>query len=93
MFYVLRETSLKWDEVIIKYEKDLERFGQLYEFSEREKTTILDEVKNLTDERDRKKSNCATLMQTLIQLEQDYAKRLTFDKTGRSNMDQVCLIT
>lgn len=89
MRFVCRETSFKWDEIIIKYQRDLDRLSQLYEYSEREKAMLLDEVKYLEDKRNTKKADHETVFRILMQLERDYAKCLTFDKTGRTNMDEV----
>lgn len=90
MWDVLRETSFKGnDEIVIRYNRDLERLAQLYEYSEREKSLVSDEINHMMEKRDATKNEYETLIQTLIQFEQDYAKCLTYEKTGRTNMDKV----
>ncbi|XP_044252298.1 uncharacterized protein LOC123003547 [Tribolium madens] len=89
MFYVLRELTTKVDEVMIKYQKDLESLENLCDLSEREKAYNYEEIKVLTAKRDAKIADLETLFQNLINMEQEFAKTLTFERTGRTNVDKM----
>ncbi|KYB25987.1 putative autophagy-related protein 11 [Tribolium castaneum] len=89
MFYVLREMTPKVDEVIAKYHKDLESLEHLCDSAERDKALNNEEIKNLTLKRDAKVVDLETLFKNLIHMEQEFAKTLTLEKTGRTNVDKM----
>ncbi|RZC38064.1 DUF4201 domain containing protein, partial [Asbolus verrucosus] len=89
MLYVLKEQTFHLAEMQSKYEKDLDALEQLAETCEREKRTIQHELQLLTTKRDSKMAELSELFEKLQRDELEYGKGLTYDKTGKSNMDKI----